>query len=232
MILKVENLQSKYDLSQVLFGIDLEVNEGESVCILGRNGVGKSTTLKSIMGEVRPCGGSVIFNGENVAGMAPYKICRKGMSLVPQGRHIFPNLTVRENLIIAQRKGPDGSGAWNFDMIHELFPILKTRANQKGNRLSGGEQQMLAISRGLLQNPKLLLLDEICEGLAPIVVQELVEVIQELRRRNVSILLAEQSIKFATHVSDRCYIIEKGAVVYQGASGSIPQDIFAKYLSA
>lgn len=232
MVLKVENLNTRYGLSQVLFGMNLEVAEGESVCILGRNGVGKSTTLNSIIGAVKPFEGSVIFNGEDMAGLPSHKISKKGMSLVPQGRHIFPNLTVRENLVIAQRKGVNGEEDWNYEKIYELFPILKTRSDQKGNQLSGGEQQMLAISRGLMQNPKLLLLDEICEGLAPIVVQELVEVIQELRRRNVSILLAEQSVKFAMNVSDRCYIMEKGVVVYEGKSDVIPQDIFVQYLSA
>ena len=232
MILKVENLQSKYGLSQVLFDIGLEVSEGESVCILGRNGVGKSTTLKTIIGDVKACGGSIVFNGENIIGLPAYKISRKGLAFVPQGRHIFPNLTVRENLIMAQRNGVDGRCNWTFEKIHELFPILKTRANQKGRQLSGGEQQMLAISRGLLQNPKLLLLDEICEGLAPIVVQELAEVIQELRERKVSILIAEQSVKFATKVSDRCYIIEKGKVVYHGDSSGIPHEVFVKHLGA
>lgn len=230
MILKVDNLESKYGLSQVLFGMNLSVEEGEAVCLLGRNGVGKSTTLKTIIGDVTPSGGSVLFNGENVEGLPAYKISRKGMALVPQGRHIFPNLTVRENLIMAQRNGVDGSCDWTFGRVHELFPILKTRENQKGKQLSGGEQQMLAIARGLLQNPKLLLLDEICEGLAPIVVQELAEIIQELRKNKVSILIAEQSVKFAMKVSDRCYIIEKGVVVHQGKTDDISNEVFVKYL--
>jgi len=233
MILEVKNLESKYDLSQVLFGINLHVDEGESVCILGRNGVGKSTTLNTIMGIVRPTGGEVIFEGNNIAGLPPYKISRKGIALVPQGRHIYPNLTVKENLILAERNTIDKSSGdqWNFERIYELFPILKTRGKQLGNRLSGGEQQMLAIARGLISNPRLLVMDEICEGLAPIVCQELIEVVKKLRAQGVSILIAEQSVKFAISISDRCYIIEKGSVVYEGASNAIPQEIIVNYLS-
>ncbi len=232
MILEVNDLETKYGLSQVLFGVNLCVDKGESVCVLGRNGVGKSTTLNSIMGVVKPYSGTVLFNGENVAGLPAFKIARKGMTLVPQGRHIYPNLTVKENLIIARRNSIDGKNAWNLERIYELFPILLDRNAQMGALLSGGEQQMLAIARGLIQNPKLLILDEICEGLAPIVCQQLQEVIQELRRCGVSILLAEQSVKFAISVSDRCYIVEKGAVVYQGKTAEMPNEIIVKHLSA
>lgn len=232
MILEVDNLETKYGLSQVLFGISLCVDTAESVCVLGRNGVGKSTTLNSIMGVVKPHSGIVHFNGENVAGLPAFKIARKGMTLVPQGRHIYPNLSVKENLIIARRNSVEGKTEWDLNRIYELFPILKDRGSQMGVLLSGGEQQMLAIARGLIQNPKLLVLDEICEGLAPIVCQQLQEVIQELRRCGVSILLAEQSVKFAMSVSDRCYIIEKGAVVFQGKTSEIPNEIIVKHLSA
>lgn len=232
MILEVNKLETKYGMSQVLFGVDLNVEEAESVCVLGRNGVGKTTTLNSIMGVVKPSSGSVIFNGTDMAGQPAYKIARRGMTLVPQGRHIYPNLSVKENLIISKRNSVDGKNEWDFDRVYELFPILKTRSSQPGALLSGGEQQMLAIARGLMQNPKLLVLDEICEGLAPIVCQMLMEVIQTLRRCGVSILIAEQSVKFAMSVSDRCYIIEKGIVVYHGKTDEIPDEIIVKYLSA
>ena len=230
MILKVENLCSGYDKSQILFGMNLEVEEGESVCVLGRNGVGKTTTLKTLMGVLKPMSGKIEFEGKEIGGLPSYKVCRRGMSYVPQGRMIFPNLTCKENLILSVRKGVDGSDDWSMERIYELFPRLKERESSLGGQLSGGEQQMLAVARGLVQNPRLLLMDEICEGLAPVIVQELAEIIQELRRQGVSILLAEQSVKFALAVSSRCYIMEKGAVVYSGKSAEIPSEIFAQYL--
>ena len=230
MILKVENLCSGYDKSQILFDMNLEVDEGESVCILGRNGVGKSTTLKTLMGVLKPMSGKIVFEGKEIGGLPGYKVCRRGMSYVPQGRMIFPNLTCKENLVLSVRKGVDGSESWTMDRIYELFPRLKERESSMGGQLSGGEQQMLAVARGLVQNPRLLLMDEICEGLAPVIVQELAEIIQELSRQGVSILLAEQSVKFALAVSTRCYIMEKGTVVYSGKSSEIPSEIFAQYL--
>lgn len=230
MILKVENLCSGYDKSQILFGMNLEVEEGESVCILGRNGVGKTTTLKTLMGVLKPMSGKIEFEGKEIGGQPSYKVCRRGMSYVPQGRMIFPNLSCKENLILSIRKGVDGGDTWTLDRIYELFPRLKERENSMGGQLSGGEQQMLAVARGLVQNPRLLLMDEICEGLAPVIVQELAEIIQELRRQGVSILLAEQSVKFALAVSTRCYIMEKGTVVYSGKSDEIPGEVFSQYL--
>jgi len=237
MILKITNLEAFYGLSQVLFGLDLEVHEGSVVCILGRNGVGKSTTLKSIMGLLNPklggeTKGSIMFNGSELVGLPSYKLARKGIAYVPQGRRIFQKLTVKENLLIAERTGVDGKKFWNLDRIHELFPRLKERESSRGDKLSGGEQQMLAIARGLMQNPKLLIMDEIIEGLAPIIVEELVRVMKELRKQGITILLAEQSIKFALEVSDMCYIIEKGEVVFYGESNSIPKEVLARHLGA
>lgn len=229
-ILTVKGLEASYGLSQILFGVDLNVEEGESVCLLGRNGVGKTTTIRAIMGSIHPGKGSVVFNGKEIAGMPSDRICKKGISYVPQGRHIFASLTCKENLLVSEKKGVDGSKFWTLDRIYDLFPILKERGDSMGMQLSGGEQQMLAIARGLIQNPKLLLLDEITEGLAPVVVQELVEVIKRLREMGVSILLAEQSVKFALQVSSRCYILEKGQVVYSGESKSIPEEVFLEYL--
>ena len=229
-ILTVKGLEASYGLSQILFGVDVKVAQGESVCLLGRNGVGKTTTMRAIMGSLKPGKGSVVFAGQELAGAPSYQVCRKGISYVPQGRHIFSNLTTRENLLVAQRKGPDGSNFWTLEKIYELFPRLQERENSMGSNLSGGEQQMLAVARGLMQNPKLMLLDEITEGLAPVVVQELVEITKQLREMGVSILLAEQSVKFALAVSTQCYILEKGQVVYSGESDKIPEEVFREHL--
>jgi branched-chain amino acid transport system ATP-binding protein len=230
MILDVEQLTASYGASQILFGINLQVAEAETVCIIGRNGVGKSTTLKTIMGMVKPQSGSIKFNGREIGGMPSYKICRNGVSYIPQGRHIFPNLSTRENLLIAVRKGSNPEFQWTFEKIYGLFPVLKKREGQRGRSLSGGEQQMLCIARGLLQNPKLLVMDEICEGLAPIIVRELQDIVVELKKSGVAILVAEQSIKFAMAISSRCYILEKGQVVYHGNTGEIPRETILKYL--
>jgi branched-chain amino acid transport system ATP-binding protein len=230
MILEVKNLSASYGASQILFGVNLEVDKGEAVCIIGRNGVGKSTTLKTLMGNLKPLSGSIVFDGKSIGGMKSYQCSRLGIAFVPQGRHIFPNLSTKENLLLSARKGIEGGTDWTMEKIYQLFPVLKNRETSMGARLSGGEQQMLTIARGLMQNPKLILLDEICEGLAPIIVQELQEIMQELRKSGVSILLAEQNIKFALAVSHRCYILEKGAIVYTGNSDSIPREVILKHL--
>jgi branched-chain amino acid transport system ATP-binding protein len=231
MILEVEKLAASYGASQILFGISLQVNAGETICILGRNGVGKTTTLKTIIGMLKPISGSIKYRGTGIAGLMPYKINRLGIAYVPQGRHVFPNLTTKENLLIGARKGDNPGSEWTLDKIYKLFPVLKNRETFKGRSLSGGEQQMLTIARGLMQNPKLMLLDEICEGLAPMIVRELSEIVKELRKSGVPVLLAEQNVKFAMEVSDRCYILEKGQVVYSGNSSEIPKDIILKHLA-
>jgi branched-chain amino acid transport system ATP-binding protein len=232
VILEIENLTASYGVSQILFGINLNVDQGETICVIGRNGVGKSTTLKTIMGNLKPMSGSIKFKDAPIGGKPPHKICQMGISYIPQGRHIFPNLTTKENLLISIRKGDNAQTQWTIDKIYQLFPVLKKRESSPGGRLSGGEQQMLTIARGLMQNPRLLLMDEICEGLAPIIVNELKEIIQELGKSGVSILLAEQNIKFAMAVSSRSYILEKGQVVFAGKSDSIPRDVILKYLGA
>lgn len=234
-ILKLENIDAYYGESQILFGLELEVKKSESVCILGRNGVGKSTTMKSIMGQLNPKAhsrvtGSMKYLDRELVGLPSYQVSRAGIAYVPQGRHIFPTLTTKENLLIAERNGTDGKKEWTIERIYEPFPRLKERENFKGGRLSGGEQQMLTVARGLMQNPDLLLLDEITEGLAPIVVEELGSVINELRKNGVTILLAEQNVNFALAVSNDCYIIEKGKVVYHGATKETPKDVFSRYL--
>ena len=230
MILETKQLIASYGASQILFGIDLQVDLAETVCIIGRNGVGKSTTLKTIMGHLKPLAGHILFEGKEIGGLKSYSICRSGISYIPQGRHIFPNLTTKENLLLSSRKGKDGDSAWTMEKIYQLFPVLKKRETSLGGRLSGGEQQMLTIARGLMQNPKLLLMDEICEGLAPIIVNELQKIIHELGKSGVSILLAEQNIKFALAVSNRTYILEKGQIVYSENPNNIPKEIIFKYL--
>ncbi len=234
-VLKLEKVNAYYDKSHILFDLSLEVEEGDSVCILGRNGVGKSTTMKTIMGIMNPKNhnkteGQILLNGENIVGLQPYAIAQKGIAYVPQGRHIFSNLTTKENLLIAKKKGIDGSEYWTLEKIYELFPRLKERETSMGGRLSGGEQQMLAVARGLMQNPKIMLLDEITEGLAPIIVKQLGEIVKELTGLGVTILLAEQSVNFAIDVSRKCYILEKGEVVYESATADLSKETINKYL--
>lgn len=231
MILQLQDLEAAYGMSQVLFGVNLKVRENQVTCLLGRNGVGKSTTIKSIMGLLKPKSGSIMYKNQEIGGAAPNKINRLGVAYVPQGRQVFPTLTVRENIIFGERKPKDSRAkVWTLEEIYQLFPRLKERQNFMGDRISGGEQQMMVIARALMQNPDLLLLDEICEGLAPIVVQELAEIIPELCRQGVSVLLVEQSAKFALDVSSYCYIMEKGAVSYENETKNISHEIFKKYM--
>lgn len=232
MILEARQLKARYGASQILFGIDFQLAKGETVCILGRNGVGKTTTMRSLMGVLKPAGGSVRFNGTDIVGMPPYKISRLGIAYVPQGRQIFPNLTTKENLLIAARKGNHSASEWTLQGVYDIFPVLKNREWFKGRALSGGEQQMLSIARGLMQNPQLLLTDEIFEGLAPLVIQEIMGVVKQLKESGISILMSEQSVKFATEISDRCYILEKGQVVHGGNTADLPEDVVLKYLGA
>lgn len=191
--------------------------------------------MKSIVGNLNPkekslVTGSIRYCGDELVGLPAYRIARKGIAYVPQGRHIFPTLTTRENLMMAERKAQAGENAWNLERVYELFPRLKERESFLGGRLSGGEQQMLTIARGLMQNPRLLLLDEITEGLAPIVVKELGEIIASLRRQNVTILLAEQNVNFALSASRKCYIMEKGHIAYSGLTAEIPKEVLNQYL--
>ena len=235
MILQLNGVNAFYGASQILFGVNVEVEEADSVCVLGRNGVGKSTMMKSIVGNLNPkekslVTGSIRYCGDELVGLPAYCIARKGIAYVPQGRHIFPTLTTRENLMMAERKAQAGENAWNLERVYELFPRLKERESFLGGRLSGGEQQMLTIARGLMQNPRLLLLDEITEGLAPIVVKELGEIIASLRRQNVTILLAEQNVNFALSASRKCYIMEKGHIAYGGLTAEIPKEVLNQYL--
>ena len=235
MILELKDVQAYYDKSHILNGVNLSVEEGTSICLLGRNGVGKSTTMKTIMGMLNPkehckTEGSITFNGKELVGMQSHAIARLGIAYVPQGRHIFPTLTTEENLRVAARKGVDGSDKWNLESVYKFFPRLEERKDSKGDKLSGGEKQMLAVARGLMQNPKMMLLDEITEGLAPIIVDQLAVMVQNLLAEGVTILIAEQNVKFATKVSSDCYILERGAVVHHQATQDLSEETRKQYL--
>ena len=219
-LLNVENIHTAYGLSRVLFGISLEVKAGECICLLGRNGVGKTTTIRSVMGLTPPASGRVVWKGREITGRAPHQVARAGIGFVPEDRRIFPELTVWENLDVAARAG-GRRGHWTIDTVYELFPKLEELRNRQGGFLSGGEQQMLTIARTLMGNPELLLLDEPSEGLAPLVVDMLREKISELRDQGLTILLAEQGVEFSLSLADRVYVLEKGAVRHSGPAAEL-----------
>ncbi|RLB39271.1 MAG: ABC transporter ATP-binding protein [Deltaproteobacteria bacterium] len=214
-MLKVTNIHTYYGLSHILFDVSLEVKQGQVACLLGRNGAGKTTTLKSIMGLVPPRRGRIMFKGEDVTGMQPYILARKGIGYVPDDRRIFADLSVKDNLEIAARKS-NGREQWTLEKVYDLFPSLKAFSDRKGSLLSGGEQKMLAIGRALMTNPELLLLDEPTEGLAPLLVKNLRETIEKLKAVGLTVLLAEQNVKFILRLSDYGYIIDDGRICYQG----------------
>jgi branched-chain amino acid transport system ATP-binding protein len=231
--LELRSVHTHYETSHILFDVSLEVNQGESVCLLGRNGAGKTTTLKSIMSLAAASAGSILFNGVELVGLAPYEIARLGVGYVPDERLIFPDLTVRENLEIAVKPGAPGAPAkWTVERIYELFPVLQPLGPRLGGYLSGGEQQMLTIGRTLMGNPSLLLLDEPVEGVAPVVVQELTRQIKALKSMGLTILFAEQNMHFATEISDRAYVIEKGHIRFQGTMAELAanEEVKQKYL--
>jgi branched-chain amino acid transport system ATP-binding protein len=228
-MLQVSALEASYGLSQVLFGIDIEVGAGEVVTLLGRNGMGKSTTVKSIMGVVKPRGGCITFKGGKLGGMKPFQIARSGITLVPEGRHVFPNLTVRENLVATARGSAGPRNHWTFDRVVALFPRLQERLKSYGSQLSGGEQQMLAIGRALMTNPELLMLDEATEGLAPLIQLEIWKCLQELRESGLSILVIDKNIKHLLSLADRHYILERGRIAWQGSSQQLAGDTSAQH---
>jgi len=235
VILELKDVHGYYDKSHILNGVTLSVGQGTSVCLLGRNGVGKSTTMKTIMGMLNPkehckTEGSMKFDGKELSGMKSHSIARLGIAYVPQGRHIFPTLSTEENLKVAARTGVDGSSKWNLETVYTFFPRLEERKDSKGDKLSGGEKQMLAVARGLMQNPKMMLLDEITEGLAPIIVDQLASMVQNLVAEGVTILIAEQNVKFAMKVSSDCYILERGTIVHHQATNELTPETRKKYL--
>ncbi len=219
-MLRVEGVHAAYGLSRVLHGVTLEAREGEVVSLLGRNGAGKSTTLKSIMGLVAVTEGAVTFDGREITRLPTHEISCLGIGYVPEDRRIFSDLTVEENL----RVGEKGGGGWTIARVYEFFPALGRLAGRRGGSLSGGEQQMLTVARTLMGNPRLLLLDEPSEGLAPLIVRALAEQIEALKRERLTILLSEQNLKFAARLADRAYIIEKGEIRFEGAMRDLLAD--------
>ena len=231
--LELENIHIAYGPSHIIFGISAVLKEGEVVCLLGRNGVGKTTTLRGIMGLNPPISGSIKFKGEEIAGKPPFLISRAGVGYVPEERRIFQDLNVSENLKIGQMKVRGTVGGWSLEKVYDLFPSLKERSHHRGMELSGGEQQMLAIARSLMGNPQLLLLDEPSQGLAPILQKKLGNLIKNLQQEGITIFLAEQSLRLALEVSSRVYILEKGTIKFEGTVDEINADesIKSKYLA-
>ncbi len=223
-LLELRSVSAGYLTAQVLHHIDLVVGTGEVVGLLGRNGMGKTTTLLTIMGRVRPRAGCIFFAGQRVDGLPPFRIARLGIGLVPEGRQVFGNLTVRENLLATARPPIDGRPGWTLDAVFDLFPRLAERADQFADRLSGGEQQMLAIGRALMTNPRLVMLDEATEGLAPLVRREIWRVLGELKSRGHSILVVDKNVASLGSVADRFYVLEKGHVVWQGLPAALLAD--------
>lgn len=215
-MLDVQGIHTYYGLSHILFGVSMIVSEGQIVCLLGRNGAGKSTTMRSIMGFTPPQRGTIRFKGQIIKGKSAYLIVRDGISYVPDDRRVFADLTVEENLEISERKAK-GSAGWNHERVYDLFPALRAINSRKAGYLSGGEQQMLAIARALITNPKLILLDEPTEGLAPMIVMEIENQVLKMRDSGISILLAEQNIMSALKVSNFGYIIDNGRIQYEGS---------------
>jgi len=234
MLLEVKNIHSYYRRAHILHGISMEVDQGEIVCLLGRNGVGKTTTLKSIAGLVPPKSGSILFKRQEMAGQPPYRITRLGMGYVPEERRIFAPLTVQENLLVGikvpQREEKD---PWTIDRIYQLYPEIRERANQKGGTLSGGEQQILTIARTLMGNPDLILVDEPSEGLAPLLVERVFQMLREIQKSGTSILLVDNAFSEVLGLAKRVYVISKGEVVFQGSAENLmaTEDVKNKYIT-
>jgi branched-chain amino acid transport system ATP-binding protein len=217
VLLAVDGLHAHYGKSHILHGVSLEVDAGEIVCLLGRNGVGKSTTLKSVMGLVAPSHGAVAFKGAPIAGMPPYRIARLGLGYVPEERRIFPTITVRENLLMGVKSGTR-NGGWTAERVYEFFPRLEERKHQRAGTLSGGEQQMLTMGRTLMGNPDLLLVDEPTEGLAPMIVEQVERILSAVHQNGTPVLLVEQSMETAMALAQRVYVMSKGQIVFSGST--------------
>jgi branched-chain amino acid transport system ATP-binding protein len=230
-MLEIENINAYYGDSHILHGVSLSVGEGEIVCLLGRNGAGKTTTILTIMGYLQPRPGRIRYRDRDIAGLPPYVVARLGFGFVPQERGIFPSLTVRENLTVFARAG--GKGFWTLQRIFDLFPVLRARERNLGFQLSGGEQQMLSIARALMLNPAMLLLDEPSEGLAPMIVQQIIEVLARLKQEGLAILLIEQSLRTAFAVGDRHHVLNKGEICFSGSAAELENNEFVlrNYLS-
>jgi branched-chain amino acid transport system ATP-binding protein len=230
-MLEIDNINTYYGDSHILHGVSLSVGEGEIVCLLGRNGAGKTTTILTVMGYLQPRPGRIRYRDRDISGLPPYAIARLGFGFVPQERGIFPSLTVRENLTVFARTG--GKGFWTLQRIFDLFPVLRARERNLGFQLSGGEQQMLSIARALMLNPAMLLLDEPSEGLAPMIVQQIIEVLARLKQEGLAILLVEQSLRTAFAVGDRHHVLNKGEICFSGTAAELENNEFVlrNYLS-
>ena len=233
MELSVENINTFYGLSHILFDVSLQVNQGEVVVLLGRNGAGKSTTMLSIMGINPPKSGKITYKGKDITGRAPFKIARAGIGFVPEDRRIFPDITVLGNLEAGRKASKNNNNKWTLERIYQLFPALKDFSNRHGGTLSGGEQQMLTIARSLMGNPDFLLLDEPSEGLAPLIVKVLGEFIEVIKKEGMTVLLSEQNTKFALKHADRAYIVDNGAIKFEGSIAQLEQneEIKKRYLA-
>jgi len=231
-MLEVRSLEAGYGPSQVLFGVSFDIRQGEVVTLLGRNGMGKTTTVHALMGIVPAKAGTISYQGEPIARMPSYKVAQKGIGLVPEGRQVFPNLTVYENLIATAANRSASEEPWSLERVYELFPLLAERKNHYGNQLSGGEQQMLAIGRALMTNPRLLILDEATEGLAPLIRIEIYRSIESLKAAGLSILVIDKDVKALIRVADVHYMLEKGRVVWSGSSAELAasEDVQHRYL--
>jgi branched-chain amino acid transport system ATP-binding protein len=220
-MLAIRDLETAYGRSQVLFKVALDIRAGEVVSLLGRNGMGKTTTVRSIMGIVRPRAGVISFDKQEIQRLPSYRIAQAGLGLVPEGRQVFPNLTVRENLVATAANRTQRTTPWTLERVYALFPHLEARQDNYGNQLSGGEQQMLAIGRALMTNPRLLIMDEATEGLAPTIRAEIYSSIERLKASGLSILVIDKDVKALTRVADRHYVLEKGRVVWSGSSAEL-----------
>ena len=224
-LLQVSNLKAWYGQSQVLFGVELDIEEGQVVSLMGRNGMGKSTTIMSICGMMGRCEGTIEFGGTSLMGMASHRAARLGLGLVPEGRRAFADLTVHENLTAAATRGP-----WDLARVHDLFPRLDERSSQSAGTLSGGEQQMLVIGRALMTNPRLLILDEATEGLAPVIRHEIWAAVHKLKAEGMSILLVDKTLKELLAIADNCFVLERGETVWSGVPADMSDEITDKYL--
>jgi branched-chain amino acid transport system ATP-binding protein len=223
-VLEVTGLRAGYGPAEVLFGVELHLARGEVAALMGRNGAGKSTTLKAIMGLLTPRAGSVRFAGQEIAGAAPYRIARMGLGYVPEDRRIFTDLTVAENLDVGRRAAPAGRAPWTPERLFEIFPNLAEMRHRRASAMSGGEQQMLTIARTLMGNPEAVLLDEPSEGLAPVIVEQMAEAVLRMKAEGIAVLVSEQSVDFATAVADRALILEKGEVRWEGSIATLEAD--------
>ena len=229
VILQISGLNTFYGKAQILFNLGFEIEQGEVVVLLGRNGAGKTSTFKSIMGIVRPKSGKINYKGLAIEKMPPFKTCALGLGYVPEDRRIFSGLTILENLEVGRQPAREGYEPWNPDRLFELFPNLAERRTQTGGTLSGGEQQMLTIARTLMGNPEMIILDEPSEGLAPVIVDQLALTIEKLKDEGVSILLAEQNLNFARYICDRAYLIYHGTICHESTIDALSDEVYEKY---